>query len=100
MTSLGWLGCLALAAACISFVTNVVTAYRTEGGAIGQVPVLAAPVLHQAPLATLGLFCVSSAAGVGVSGWAFLGCFLGTATVGLIVTLWVGNLPVRRRTKK
>ena len=91
------LGYFALVVACFSFVANLVMSYKTKGGSIGGVPVLAPPVLHQAPFATLGLFGLSRAANVDLAWWAWPACFVGTAAVGMSAVVWVGRVSSRRR---
>ncbi len=94
MTALAY---LVLAAAAILYLWNLKVSYDTEGGAIGMVPVLASPIFHQAPLVTGGLFLLQRAHQWSVPWWGFVVCFLVTATLGIVSTIWIGEVPKRKR---
>ena len=87
----------ALVLALVSLGWNLVVAYRTEGGAIGMVPVLAAPVFHQGPLVTLGLFLFASSRAVAVNSFVWVLVYLVSVCVFLVLTAWAGRLKARRR---
>ena len=87
-----------LAGLSILFVVgNLVTAYRTEGGSIGQVPVMAPPVFGSAT-ATLGLLLVEEEAGwPGWPWWGFGLFWLGFTLLAWYATIYAGRLGARRR---
>jgi hypothetical protein len=65
-----------------------------------MVPVLASPVLHQAPLVTLGSFLFFRSTGDPLPWWHLAGIFVGVAAVGVAATIWIGGYKARRRPKK
>lgn len=75
---------------------NLVTAYRTEGGSIGQVPVMAPPVFGSA-YATLGLLLVEGEAGwPGWPWWGFALFWIGFTLSAWFATLFAGRLGTKR----
>lgn len=76
---------------------NLFTAYRTEAGSIGQVPVMAPPVFGPA-YAAFGLLLVNRASGWPEWPWWGFGLFwLGFTLSAWYATVYAGRLGARRR---
>ena len=92
MSAAALIGAFIITLALAFFVMNLVTAYRTAGGSIGQVPVMAFPVVLPL-LALLGVGLIDRGSdGVDWPVWGYAACWLVTTLGAWWATLYAGNL--------
>lgn len=95
------LGLLALLVGALALLWNLRESYLTQGGAIGQVPVVAAASIQVPLIMVLGIGLVDGATNwLGLEWWHYLLAWLVLALFAGTITVWAGKLGSKRQASR
>jgi hypothetical protein len=92
------LGMLLVLVGTLALLWNLRESYLTQGGAIGQVPVVAAAAIQVPLVMVLGIALIDGATNwLGLEWWHYLLAWFGLALFAGTITVWAGKLGSSRQ---